>query len=329
MDFTFTPEQDELREQARVVPRREPRAVVGGARRARLDGRLDRGGGRRRRAHVRRGGRALRGARPRALPRAVLLHDRRSPFPRCPSDLRAEVAAGTSSWTLALGPLVPDLDTAEQDRRRRRRRHLRARGRASARSSRRSTRPGRSASCAEARRRAGSPTSTVLAEIEARSLTALALEACGVARKALEYALEYASSREQFGRRIGVYQAVSHPLATSYTRLELSRSLALWAAWCVVDRRPAGGARRGGREGVGSGERGRRLRGVDPDRSAASASRGSTSSTVCTSAPSGSRASGPRARGSGPRSPRALIEGEAPTGGRSPSLVAASLEQGG
>ena len=74
----------------------------------------------------------------------------------------------------------------------------------------------------------------VLTEIEARSQTALALEACGVARLALEDALEYASSREQFGKKIGVYQAVSHPLADAYTRVELSRSLALWAAWCVA-----------------------------------------------------------------------------------------------
>ena len=74
----------------------------------------------------------------------------------------------------------------------------------------------------------------MLPEIEARSQTALALEACGVARLALEDALEYASSREQFGKKIGVYQAVSHPLADAYTRVELSRSLALWAAWCVA-----------------------------------------------------------------------------------------------
>ena len=69
-------------------------------------------------------------------------------------------------------------------------------------------------------------------------MTALALEACGVARRALEYAIEYASTREQFGRKIGVYQAVSHPLADAYTRLELSRSLALWAAWCVASEDP-------------------------------------------------------------------------------------------
>ena len=35
---------------------------------------------------------------------------------------------------------------------------------------------------------------------------------------------------------IGVYQAVSHPLADAYTRLELARSLSLWAAWCVAER---------------------------------------------------------------------------------------------
>ncbi|MEP7225427.1 MAG: acyl-CoA dehydrogenase family protein, partial [Actinomycetota bacterium] len=57
-------------------------------------------------------------------------------------------------------------------------------------------------------------------------------------RRALEFAIEYASTREQFGKRIGVYQAVSHPLADAYTRLELSRSLALWAAWCVATRDP-------------------------------------------------------------------------------------------
>jgi alkylation response protein AidB-like acyl-CoA dehydrogenase len=74
----------------------------------------------------------------------------------------------------------------------------------------------------------------VLAEIQTRSLAALAIETCGVARRALELAIEYAATREQFGKRIGVYQAVSHPLADAYTQLELSRSLALWAAWCVA-----------------------------------------------------------------------------------------------
>ena len=35
-------------------------------------------------------------------------------LPALPDELQAEVAAGEASWTLALGPLVPDLDTAER-----------------------------------------------------------------------------------------------------------------------------------------------------------------------------------------------------------------------
>jgi alkylation response protein AidB-like acyl-CoA dehydrogenase len=74
----------------------------------------------------------------------------------------------------------------------------------------------------------------VLEETRRRALVALALESCGVARRALEYAIEHATEREQFGKPIGVYQAISHPLADAYTRVELSRSLSLWAAWCVA-----------------------------------------------------------------------------------------------
>jgi alkylation response protein AidB-like acyl-CoA dehydrogenase len=66
-------------------------------------------------------------------------------------------------------------------------------------------------------------------------LAALALEAVGIAAKALELALEYAKTREQFGRPIGIYQAVSHPLADTYVETELARSLAYWAAWCVSE----------------------------------------------------------------------------------------------
>jgi len=62
---------------------------------------------------------------------------------------------------------------------------------------------------------------------------ALALEAVGIASKALELAVDYVKEREQFGRKIGAYQAVSHPLADTYVETELARSLAYWAAWCV------------------------------------------------------------------------------------------------
>jgi alkylation response protein AidB-like acyl-CoA dehydrogenase len=66
-------------------------------------------------------------------------------------------------------------------------------------------------------------------------LAALALEAVGIAQKALDLGVEYAKQREQFGRKIGVYQAVSHQLADTYVETELARSLAYWAAWCVAE----------------------------------------------------------------------------------------------
>ena len=154
-------------------------------------------------------------------------------LPALPAELQADVAAGSATWTLALGPLVPDLDSAERVA------VVGGDGIFELEGSEREilasvdpTRPLGVVRGGETGRRLAD--STVLAAIETRSSAALALEACGVARQALEHALEHASSREQFGRRIGSYQAVSHPLATAYTRLELARSLALWAAWCVA-----------------------------------------------------------------------------------------------
>ncbi|MFL5919353.1 MAG: acyl-CoA dehydrogenase family protein [Gaiellaceae bacterium] len=70
---------------------------------------------------------------------------------------------------------------------------------------------------------------------EPERFAALALEAAGIARRALEFGIEHAKTREQFGRPIGVYQAVSHPLADTYVECELIRSLAYWAAWCVAE----------------------------------------------------------------------------------------------
>jgi alkylation response protein AidB-like acyl-CoA dehydrogenase len=70
---------------------------------------------------------------------------------------------------------------------------------------------------------------------ENERLTALALEAVGISQKALDLGVEYAKQREQFGRKIGVYQAVSHALADTYVETELARSLAYWAAWSVAE----------------------------------------------------------------------------------------------
>ncbi|MCP9486879.1 MAG: acyl-CoA/acyl-ACP dehydrogenase [Gaiellaceae bacterium MAG52_C11] len=71
--------------------------------------------------------------------------------------------------------------------------------------------------------------------VRLRLLAALALEAVGIAQRALELGIEYVSEREQFGKKIGTYQAVSHPLADTYVETELARSLAYWAAFCVAE----------------------------------------------------------------------------------------------
>ena len=68
-----------------------------------------------------------------------------------------------------------------------------------------------------------------------RARTAMAAEAIGVAQRVLELGIEHASTRRQFGKPIGVYQAVSHQLANTYADVELARSLVYWAAWCVAE----------------------------------------------------------------------------------------------
>jgi alkylation response protein AidB-like acyl-CoA dehydrogenase len=68
-----------------------------------------------------------------------------------------------------------------------------------------------------------------------RARTAMAAEAVGVAQRVLELGIEHASTRKQFGKPIGVYQAVSHQLANTYADVELARSLVYWAAWCVAE----------------------------------------------------------------------------------------------
>ena len=233
MDFTFTPEQDALREQARAFLAAKPDpswkelAELGwtGVSIAEEDG----------------------GAGLTFVEEAVLFEELgralyKGPFfstvaltlPALPADLVAEVVAGETSWTLSFGPLVPDLDLADRVA------MVGGDGIYELEGAEREvlttsdvTRSLGVVRGGDAGRRLAD--SGVLPEIRNRSLAALALEACGLARRALEYAVEHAQTREQFGRPIGVYQAVSHPLADAYTQLELARSLALWAAWCVAE----------------------------------------------------------------------------------------------
>ncbi len=232
MDFSFTPEQEELRSQAQTYLAANPQpswqelAELGwtGVSVPEIDG----------------------GAGLGFLEEAVLFEEMgraltQAPYwstvavvlPALPADLQAEVARGEASWTLAAGPLVPDLDSATRiayvggdsiwELVGAEREVLQTNDH---------TRPLGVVSGGAAGRRLAS--SELLPHLRTRSLTALSLEACGVGRRALELAVDHAKERQQFGKPIGSYQAVSHPLATSLLELELGRSLALFAAWCIA-----------------------------------------------------------------------------------------------
>ncbi len=81
----------------------------------------------------------------------------------------------------------------------------------------------------------------LLQHLRDRALAALAVEAVGVASRALELALDHARTRQQFGRPIGSFQAISHSLAQAFLEVETARSLAYWAAWAVAEREPEAG----------------------------------------------------------------------------------------
>lgn len=81
----------------------------------------------------------------------------------------------------------------------------------------------------------GAEAAEARSRLRLRARAGSALEAVGIAQAVLELGVEHARTREQFGRPIGVYQAVSHKLADTYQELELARSLAYWAAWCIAE----------------------------------------------------------------------------------------------
>ncbi|HEY0633454.1 MAG TPA: acyl-CoA dehydrogenase family protein [Thermoleophilaceae bacterium] len=66
---------------------------------------------------------------------------------------------------------------------------------------------------------------------------AVAGELVGVSQRAMEMAIEYAKDRQQFGRPIGAYQAVSHRCAQMLLETEGARSATLYAAW-TADHEP-------------------------------------------------------------------------------------------
>lgn len=154
----------------------------------------------------------------------------------------AEVAAGQSRWSALLGPgsgLVPELNRVDWVVVAARDQLLAVKARGEMRPSVDPSRPmGRLERTSEEVLCEGEAVQVVAKRMRDRLLTALALEALGGGQRVLELSLEHARNREQFGKPIGAYQAVSHPLVDSYVELELARSLAYWAAWCIADDHP-------------------------------------------------------------------------------------------
>ena len=62
---------------------------------------------------------------------------------------------------------------------------------------------------------------------------ALCAEMVGGVQKVLEDSTEYAKTRQQFGKPIGIYQAVSHKVADMLVLSESGRSATYYAAWAV------------------------------------------------------------------------------------------------
>ncbi len=65
-------------------------------------------------------------------------------------------------------------------------------------------------------------------------------EAVGIGRVALAQAVRYAKERVVFNRPIGQNQAIAHPLADAYSKLEVAELMMFKAAWLFDHRKPCG-----------------------------------------------------------------------------------------
>jgi len=61
----------------------------------------------------------------------------------------------------------------------------------------------------------------------------LAAEQVGGAQRTLEMAVDYAKTREQFGRPIGSFQAIKHKCATMLVEVESMKSAAYYGLWAA------------------------------------------------------------------------------------------------
>ena len=67
---------------------------------------------------------------------------------------------------------------------------------------------------------------------------ALCAEAVGGMQRVLDLSVEYAKTRKQFGKPIGMFQAVQHQCADMYLETESTRSAVYYAAWALQHESP-------------------------------------------------------------------------------------------
>ena len=67
---------------------------------------------------------------------------------------------------------------------------------------------------------------------------ALAAELVGGMQRTLDLSVEYAKTRKQFGKPIGMFQAVQHQCADMYLETESSRSAVYYAGWALEENAP-------------------------------------------------------------------------------------------
>jgi len=67
---------------------------------------------------------------------------------------------------------------------------------------------------------------------------ALVAEIVGAMQRTLDLTVEYAKMRKQFGKPIGMFQAVQHQCADMYLETESARSAAYYAAWALEENAP-------------------------------------------------------------------------------------------
>ncbi len=72
-----------------------------------------------------------------------------------------------------------------------------------------------------------------LSRPRAIATAALAAEMVGGMQRTLDITVEYAKTRKQFGKPIGIFQAVQHQCADMYLETESARSAVYYAAWAL------------------------------------------------------------------------------------------------